>query len=405
MLSRSSCTIFAVVALASAPARSQNFTYQGQLQDAGSPANGSFDMEFQVFPSPLGGLQIGVTDTRLAVEVANGLFSTEVSSLNGVALGSNLYLAIAIRPTGSADAFTPILPRTRITVAPLAQRSLSERWTQVGSALTTDQGVNTVLINTTSNIIADSVLTVSRTTSIANRFAGMYVGGTDPGTNAYYGWFANGASKAEAVVSGATGTFGLAVGGGTDITVTPAGLVGLGVTPTGPERLRVAGDSVVVGDSKATTFSYATPRVKSLAIPPEAFHAAASTQTGVFGGGVGDAYLDSSVFSGNMVAPVLLPDGAVITAFEVTYRDNAVADLSVSLARRLFTTGFYSVMANFATSGASASVLLGVDTTIADATIDNSLSVYSVNAFSVDWAGSATAIKAVKITYLMNEPE
>ncbi|MCX5689515.1 MAG: hypothetical protein NTV94_06970, partial [Planctomycetota bacterium] len=61
MLSRSSCALFAAVALAlaSAPALSQNFTYQGQLQDAGSSANGSFDMQFQVFGSPLGGPQIG----------------------------------------------------------------------------------------------------------------------------------------------------------------------------------------------------------------------------------------------------------------------------------------------------------------------------------------------------------
>jgi hypothetical protein len=408
MLFRSSCALVAAmtIALASAPALSQSFTYQGQLKDAGVPANGSFDMQFQVYPLPLGGLQIGVTDTRAAVSVVNGLFTTEVSALSGAVIGPDLYLDIAIRPTGSTGAFTPISPRTRITVAPLAQKSLSERWTQVGTALRTDPGITNVLINAASSIISDSVLTVSRNTSPSSRFAGMYVGGTDAGTQAYYGWFANGLSKAEAIVSGLTGNFLLSVGGDSDITVTPAGLVGVGVTPTGPERLRVAGDSVVVGDSKATTFSYATPRVKTLGIPPEAFRASISTNAGIFGSGGGDALFDSAVGAAVMVAPVNLPDGAVVTAFEVFYRDNSAAvDLAVSLNLRLYASSGYAQMANIATSGASASALSAIDTTIVDATIDNATRVYMVNVFCSDWAGSSTTIKGVKITYRLDGPE
>ncbi len=408
MLSRLSRAVVAAftLALASAPAMSQNFTYQGKLQDAGLPANGSFDMQFQVYPLPVGGVQIGVTDTRLAVPVADGLFSTEVSAISGAAIGPELYLEIAIRPAGSPGPFTPILPRTHITVAPLAQKSLSDRWTQVGSALRTDAGVSTVFINTTSSIFPDSVLNVSRSTSTSSRFAGMYVGGTDPGTQAYYGWFANGVSKAEAVVSGTTGNFVLAVAGTADVTVTPAGLVGLGVTPTGPERLRVAGDTVVDGDTKATTFSYASPRVKTLGIPPEAFRAAISTQQGFFGSGGGDAFLDSSVTSGAMVAPVYLPDGAVITAFEVICRDNAVtADLTISLSRRLYAAGTYNLMASVSTVGASLGALALADTSIVDATVDNGTNVYMINAFCTDWAGSTTTVKGVKITYTLSGPQ
>lgn len=408
MLLRSSCALIAAmtIALASAPALSQSFTYQGQLKDAGVPANGSFDMQFQVYPLPLGGLQIGVTDTRAAISVVNGLFTTEVSAIDGAVIGPDLYLEVAIRPAGSAGAFTPVFPRTRITVAPLAQKSLSERWTQVGTVLRTDPGISSLLINAASSIIADSVLTVSRNTSSSSRFAGMYVGGTDPGTQAYYGWFANGVSKAEAIVSGLTGNFLLSVGGSSDITVTPAGLVGLGVTPTGPERLRVAGDSVVVGDSKATTFSYVTPRIKTLGIPPEAFRPVFSSSTGIFGSGGGDAFLDSTVGAAAMVAPVNLPDGAVVTAFEVFYRDNsATVDLAVSLNLRPYAASGYTQMANIATSGASASALSAIDTTIVEATVDNAARVYMVNAFCSDWAGSATTIKGVKITYRLDGPE
>ena len=62
-------------------------------------------------------------------------------------------------------------------------------------------------------------------------------------------------------------------------------------------------------------------------------------------------------------------------------------------------------MASISTSGASASVLSAVDTTIYDATIDNSTRVYAVSVFCSGWAGSLTAIKGVKITYRMNGPE
>jgi hypothetical protein len=410
MLSRSTRALVAAFtfALAAAPSMAQNFTYQGKLQDAGLPASGNFDMQFQVFPVAVGGVQIGVTDTRLGVPVVDGLFSTEVSAISGAAIGPDLFLAIAIRPAGSPGPFTPISPRTRITVAPLAQKSLSERWTQVGSTLRTDAGVSTVFINTSTNILPDSALTVSRNTSPADPYAGMYVGGTDAGTLAYYGWFANGVSKAEATVSGTTGNFALNVGSSAtdDLTVTRAGLVGLGVVPAGPERLRVGGDAVVVGDSKATTFSYASPRVKTLGIPPEAFRAAISTQQGFFGSGGGDAFLDSTVTSGGMVAPVYLPDGAVITAFEVVCRDNSVtADLTISLSRRLYAAGTYNLMASVSTVGASLGALTLADTSIVDATVDNGTNVYMINAFCTDWAGSTTTVKGVKITYTLSGPQ
>jgi hypothetical protein len=60
MLLRLKCALVAAttIAFASAPALSQNFTYQGQLKNTGLPANGNFDMQFGVYPLPLGGLQI-----------------------------------------------------------------------------------------------------------------------------------------------------------------------------------------------------------------------------------------------------------------------------------------------------------------------------------------------------------
>ena len=49
------------------------FTYQGELQDAGTPANGTYDLRFIVYDSALGGSQLGPIITNAFVEAVNGL--------------------------------------------------------------------------------------------------------------------------------------------------------------------------------------------------------------------------------------------------------------------------------------------------------------------------------------------
>ena len=50
------------------------FTYQGALTEAGEPANGLFDFEFELWDADMGGSQIGSTQIHNAVSVADGLF-------------------------------------------------------------------------------------------------------------------------------------------------------------------------------------------------------------------------------------------------------------------------------------------------------------------------------------------
>jgi hypothetical protein len=51
------------------------FTYQGRLNVAGAPANGSYDLTFALFNSLSGGTQQGTTITSTATAVSNGLFT------------------------------------------------------------------------------------------------------------------------------------------------------------------------------------------------------------------------------------------------------------------------------------------------------------------------------------------
>lgn len=76
-------TVLLVGALVSATApaaRAQTtvFTYQGQLTDAGAPANGNYDLQFALFDALAAGAQIGATLTRSNVAASNGVFTVQL---------------------------------------------------------------------------------------------------------------------------------------------------------------------------------------------------------------------------------------------------------------------------------------------------------------------------------------
>src|SRR5262245_38764592 len=69
---------FAIAALITPSAlRAQGtaFTYQGRLDDGGSPASGTYDLTFALFDHASGVAQIGGTLTNAAIAVTNGLFT------------------------------------------------------------------------------------------------------------------------------------------------------------------------------------------------------------------------------------------------------------------------------------------------------------------------------------------
>src|SRR5690349_13129304 len=50
------------------------FTYQGVLNDQGAPANGTYDLQFNLFTLPVGGALIGPLFTTNDLAISNGLF-------------------------------------------------------------------------------------------------------------------------------------------------------------------------------------------------------------------------------------------------------------------------------------------------------------------------------------------
>jgi hypothetical protein len=92
------------------------FFYQGQLCANGFPASGSYDLAFTLFNS---GGPAGNTLTNSATAVSNGLFAVALDFGPGVFNGSNLWLQIAVRPSGGGE-FTPLAPLQPLLAMPYA---------------------------------------------------------------------------------------------------------------------------------------------------------------------------------------------------------------------------------------------------------------------------------------------
>ena len=105
--------------LSSAFAQGTAFTYQGQLQNNGSPANGSYDLQFILFNTSQFGFPAAPILTNTAVNVNNGLFTTTLDFGSGIFIGTNYWLDISVRTNGNG-AFNELSPRQELTPTPYA---------------------------------------------------------------------------------------------------------------------------------------------------------------------------------------------------------------------------------------------------------------------------------------------
>jgi len=100
------------------------FTYQGELQQLGAPANGAFDFQFNLYDVSTDGdpitNAIQVDDSIVAV----GVFTVELDFGSAAFDGNQLWLEIAVRDGLSDGDFSTLTPRQLITAAPFAVRAL-----------------------------------------------------------------------------------------------------------------------------------------------------------------------------------------------------------------------------------------------------------------------------------------
>jgi hypothetical protein len=95
------------------------FTYQGRLDNNGSPANGLYDFRFKLYFDSLGNTQAGEAFVTNGIPATNGLFVTAVDFGAGVFTGTNYWLEVDVRTNG-ATSYTMLTPLQAVTPTPYA---------------------------------------------------------------------------------------------------------------------------------------------------------------------------------------------------------------------------------------------------------------------------------------------
>jgi hypothetical protein len=106
------------------------FTYQGRLKDNGQNANGLYDLEFKLFTTATGGIQLGPTSCVNNVLVADGLFTAILDFGQQYAAPGQRFIEVAVRADGGLDCsneagFFVLTPRSPLPSVPLAAHANS----------------------------------------------------------------------------------------------------------------------------------------------------------------------------------------------------------------------------------------------------------------------------------------
>ncbi|MFG0246464.1 MAG: hypothetical protein ACF8MF_10505 [Phycisphaerales bacterium JB052] len=118
------CIMLVIAALLTRAAQAQStFTYQGELQENAQPANGTYDLRFEIYDSQTGGVPLD--SISQAVNITDGIFSVELTTND--TLESDRWLEIAVILTPDASQIQIISPRQKITEAPRASYSIRTR--------------------------------------------------------------------------------------------------------------------------------------------------------------------------------------------------------------------------------------------------------------------------------------
>lgn len=145
------------------------FSYQGRLNDAGAPANGSYSLRFAVYDAVTNGNRVSLWLTNSPVAVSNGLFSTTLNFGNSLFTGTNYWLDIAVGPSNTTT-FTTLFPRQPILPVPYAIFATTA--SNVLGAVSATQLTGTVPSAQISGTYGNAV----NFTSGGNTFAGTFSG-------------------------------------------------------------------------------------------------------------------------------------------------------------------------------------------------------------------------------------
>lgn len=175
------------------------FTYQGYLEEGGSPVNDAYDFEFKLYDASAGGNQVGSTFTVNDLPIFDGQFNVKLDfGVSAFGDGAR-WLQIGVRLGTSGGAYTVLAPRQELTPAPYAQALPN---------VFTNESLNFVGIGRDFRVSGNEVFGV-RYDGAANDYGGMYVETSHPQGWPFYGYATNGSFRAWTYYNGTTGNWHL----------------------------------------------------------------------------------------------------------------------------------------------------------------------------------------------------
>lgn len=158
--------LLAVLSPLSAVSQGTAFNYQGHLNVSNSPANGTYQMQFTLYPSNSGGSSTFGPVTNTAVAVTNGIFTTTIDFGLNAFTGNASWLDIAVR-TNLPASFTELTPRQQILPVPYAI-----------FAAGASNAVNAITANTAGSASTAGSATTAGTAAVANSVAAGAINGS-----------------------------------------------------------------------------------------------------------------------------------------------------------------------------------------------------------------------------------
>jgi hypothetical protein len=197
------------------------FTYQGQLQNNGAPASGTYAMTFALYNASAGGLVIGGPLTNTAVNVVTGLFTVTIDFGAGPFTGATNWVQLGVATNGSIN-FAPLSPRQQLTPVPYAIESATAAVAATATSVPASGiGAGTANINITGSalsaayagtaVLADTATTAATATNLVSNISATAVNW--PAVNAMPGGGTfNAANPVTTCFTNTSFTFGLPTG-------------------------------------------------------------------------------------------------------------------------------------------------------------------------------------------------
>lgn len=266
-------------------------TYQGKIDNAGTPANEPYNVAFFVYAEPSGGSPIVFGQEQTNVPVTNGVFTTTFDF--GDALWEtmeNRWLEVAVRPTAGTGQYTTLTPRQRIGAAP---RAIYANKAAVAAIAQTATGIDLLsrgLVRGEAGASSNSPGLIFAT-PVGAPISRSFVGMADDNNVGFYGY----------------------AGGGWSLTTrTDTGRVGIGTLDPNA-KLEVA------GAVRATSFDYPTSQVRSRMVTFTEFRCEGNANAVINSLNLGVAGPNNT--STPIFAVVSVPEGSQLQDVTIYFRD------------------------------------------------------------------------------------